>query len=785
MKHRELLIFFVVFLLITLVFFYKTILFGLIPFPGDLLVAEYSPWKTYSYLGYNPGSYPNKAQYFDTIRQIYPWKTLTVSMIKNGEIPLWNPYNFSGSPLLANYQSAVFYPFSAFYMFFSQIVAWTLLIFLQPFLAGIGTFLYARKLGLNAFSSFLSAFAFSFSLFMIVFLEYNTINHAILWLPFALFATENLLEKVRYTSVIMLIGSLVFSFLAGHLQLSALVFSFVVIYALLGILKRKQGKKILYAGFLFFLFLLVIGICAIQFLPTLELLNNAARVSQEYDFLINILLIQPYQLIMFFIPDFFGNPATRNYLLNDPYPGKALYIGVIPFLFGLFTLVHNKNNYHKRFFTITIALLLLFLVRSPFTELLYRLQIPFISTSSPTNSIFLISFSLAILAGFGYEYWQKENKKIHGRYLLLSVSVFSVLLILGLLLSSKTPSVKNILFSSSLLIAFLSMFFLSTYFIRLKKVILYLFICVTVLDLFYFFHKFNPFIPKELVFPTAKVIDELDNNRGRFWGYKAAGIEPNYATQYSLFAVDGYDPLYSRRYGAFIQSAEKGKLITNFTNRTRSDAIITSEGELSENLYRLRIIDVLGVNSILDRAENGSTEKTFNPSRFSQQYNQNGWRIYENKNALPRVFFAEGYQVFRTDKEFEEKFFAENFTSKRIILLEKEIGELGTANKDDKVTIISYRPNSVHLKTTNQKKRLLFLSDAYYPGWQAMVDNKQVEVLRANYTFRAIVVPDGEHEIIFTYNPQSFQWGARITIISCIALLFFGLILKKSEIYEK
>ncbi len=49
-------------LLLGTFFFYKTIVFRLVPFPADLLVAEYNPWKTYSYLGYVPGSFPNRAQ---------------------------------------------------------------------------------------------------------------------------------------------------------------------------------------------------------------------------------------------------------------------------------------------------------------------------------------------------------------------------------------------------------------------------------------------------------------------------------------------------------------------------------------------------------------------------------------------------------------------------------------------------------------------------------------------------------------------------------------------------
>src|SRR5258706_14461066 len=98
MKQKEIIFALIVFLFITAVFFYKTFLYGFIPFPGDLLISEYNPWKTFSYLGYAPGGYPNKAQYFDVIRQLYPWKTLSISLLKRGIFPLCNPYDFSGSP---------------------------------------------------------------------------------------------------------------------------------------------------------------------------------------------------------------------------------------------------------------------------------------------------------------------------------------------------------------------------------------------------------------------------------------------------------------------------------------------------------------------------------------------------------------------------------------------------------------------------------------------------------------------------------------------------------------
>ena len=134
-------------------FFYQTIFRGRVPFPGDILVSDFQPWRSTSYLGYGAGGIPNKAQYPDTIRQMYPWKTVAIESLKQGRLPLWNPYNFSGSPLLANFQSSALYPFGILYLLISEIDAWTILIILQPLLAVLFTYLLSRKIGVGEFGS--------------------------------------------------------------------------------------------------------------------------------------------------------------------------------------------------------------------------------------------------------------------------------------------------------------------------------------------------------------------------------------------------------------------------------------------------------------------------------------------------------------------------------------------------------------------------------------------------------------------------------------------------------
>lgn len=797
MKGREVGIALIFFIFVAALFFYKIFFQGLVPFPGDLLISEYNPWKTYSYLGYVPGSFPNKAQYFDTIRQLYPWKTLAIDFIKTGQIPLWNPYNFSGSPLLANFQSALFYPLNILHLVFSQITVWSILIILQPLLASFFTYLFARKIGIGKVGSSLASIAFSYSLFMTVFLEYNTIGHALVWLPLSLYLVEKLLEKLSPWRIIVFVLSIVSSFLSGHLQIFGFSFLFIFIYIVYRIVFQEWPRRKKLMSLITFLTLLILslGISSIQLFPTLELLNFSARVAQSYQFLIEKLLIQPYQAILFLSPDFFGNPVTRNYLIPDTYPGNALYIGLIPFIFSLFTIINLKKNRYLSFFLAISFILLLFLIRTPFTEIFYRLQIPFFSTGSPTNAIFLLSFSLSILSGFGLEKYLTKKHFFYRLILLFLGGLFSAFWLVVFTLHPSIISTKNFLYSTGLFILFAVLFFASDFFKKQKRTIVFLFLLLTIFDLFYFFQKFNPFVRRELVFPSAPIFEYLKDNAGinRFWGYGTAAVEANFATQYSLFSPDGYDPLYPARYGEFIQSSKDGKIQTQFTNQTRSDAIITpgyGEKDLSGNTYRLRILDLIGVKYVLDRAENRSTEKTFPQDRFKLIYEQDGWKIFENRKAAPRAFLTTNYQTFKTNEEFEKLFFSDRFDPTKKILLEEEV-MIGPGPIKGNAGLISYKPNSVMFQTESNIDSLLFLSDTYYPGWKAFIEpsmgSGQVEtkIYRANYAFRAVLVPSGNHMVTFKYQPQSFFLGLKTTIISLILLvgLVFVLIWRKKRIF--
>ncbi|KKS22964.1 MAG: hypothetical protein UU78_C0008G0014, partial [Candidatus Roizmanbacteria bacterium GW2011_GWC2_41_7] len=120
---------------IWLIFVHPYFFKNLVPFPSRYLVDFFPPWNNLYAHPYKNGAMP------DIITQIYPWKQLTIDSWKSGQIPGWNPYQFSGNPHLANVQSAAFTPFNLLFFVLSFIDAWSVLVLLQPFLAGLFMYL--------------------------------------------------------------------------------------------------------------------------------------------------------------------------------------------------------------------------------------------------------------------------------------------------------------------------------------------------------------------------------------------------------------------------------------------------------------------------------------------------------------------------------------------------------------------------------------------------------------------------------------------------------------------
>jgi hypothetical protein len=80
------------------------------------------------------------------------------------------------------------------------------------------------------------------------------------------------------------------------------------------------------------------------------------------------------------------------------------------------------------------------------------------------------------------------------------------------------------------------------------------------------------------------------------------------------------------------------------------------------------------------------------------------------------------------------------------------------------VRVTLFGANEIVLATRTAERRLLVLSEVYFPGWRASIDEAETEIYRTNYVFRGFVVPPGGHTVVFRYRPGSVVLGAGISL---------------------
>jgi uncharacterized membrane protein YfhO len=147
------------------------------------------------------------------------------------------------------------------------------------------------------------------------------------------------------------------------------------------------------------------------------------------------------------------------------------------------------------------------------------------------------------------------------------------------------------------------------------------------------------------------------------------------------------------------------------------------------------------------------------------------------KTYLPRAFIVPNYRIL--DKDDILPFInSDDFIPSQTVLFEKNDfhdtslnHSLNENNVSGKATITYYRPDQITISTESSGRGYLFLSEIYYPGWKAFIDDKPVKILRGNYMFRVIYLPPGRHEVHFLFDPLSIKVGIGLTILALFMLI--------------
>ena len=214
------------FLAVLLFLFFSTPIFrSEILSPADLLLKS-EPWRQSA----PPDFEPANALLSDYVFQMRPWRSLAISSLKDGQIPLWDPYNYAGAPFLANGQSAVLFPLNLLFLILPDAVGTLLGAMARLFIAGLSAYLFARVIGLRVLGASIAGLGFSFSGFQIVWLLYPVVNVAI-WLPALFLGTEAIARRPTAPRMVALAAVVCIQFLGGHPETSLHMLSAISFYA--------------------------------------------------------------------------------------------------------------------------------------------------------------------------------------------------------------------------------------------------------------------------------------------------------------------------------------------------------------------------------------------------------------------------------------------------------------------------------------------------------------------------------------------------------------------------
>ncbi|MCI0477555.1 MAG: YfhO family protein, partial [Anaerolineales bacterium] len=575
-----------------------------------------------------------------------------------------------------------------------------------------------------------------------------------------------------------------------------------------------------------------IALGAVQLVPLYELVQNNFRSgSASYQDVIG--WAYPLkQIVTFIIPDFFGNPTHHSYVDVFDFTTRAAptgtifwgvknyveagsYVGILPLLLALIAIVSSfrfqvsgSDNLKPEtwkpvtwLFASLALISLLFTFGTPLYAILF-FGVPGLNQlHTPFRWVFPYTLSIAVLAGIGAHILSQQStvasqqsnrvSRFTSHGLPLLATVFGIITLLFLTASwffrdqtlalaeriLRASNTAQLAFDSGRMfysyefrnVALFAIFLIGagitlyasriTHHVSRFRIPLWQLIALSVLiaDLFIIGTQFYPraepriagFVP-----PAVKFLQQ-DQSPYRIASYDAPNekmFNPNVGMFYRLSDIRGYDSIIPKQYAELMGAlAPQGELLYNRIAPFYDPAPFDSP-----------IINLLNVKYVL-------TTRPLPNAGYTLVYDDE-IKIYRNDRVLPRAFMvphARGISdraaLLAQMKEFDPT---------REVLLERDPGSADASSCALKPVIIEkYSGSEVIVRSKQECAGWLVLTDSYFPGWLAFIDEKDAPLYRANYNFRAVYVPAGEHAIRFKYSPVSFRAGAIGSFLGAMVLL--------------
>jgi hypothetical protein len=173
------------------------------------------------------------------------------------------------------------------------------------------------------------------------------------------------------------------------------------------------------------------------------------------------------------------------------------------------------------------------------------------------------------------------------------------------------------------------------------------------------------------------------------------------------------------------------------------------------------VLDMLGVRYVIYRGEP--------PPQTRPLFQSPDYWVLENRAALPRAFVPGRVEVVRDPKARLELLASPEFAPREVAYVEEPVTLPNSC--EGNAEILKEMPTRIQLSVRMATPGLVVLADHWDQGWRAYLDDRPTPISRANHAVRGVVVPAGTGTLEFRYEPASFAWGLRCSVMAAAASL--------------
>ena len=249
------------------------------------------------------------------------------------------------------------------------------------------------------------------------------------------------------------------------------------------------------------------------------------------------------------------------------------------------------------------------------------------------------------------------------------------------------------------------------------------------------------------------------------------GLTMNLPLFYGVSISSGQSPLHSFR-DRILFDAINGRYPFRKSWYWKNGRYINDSGRAYLESYNVNynLINVLGIKYIFSATE-------LNNRLLQEIRRGSSYYIYKNLGALPRSYLVYKQEIMDDLKILDAMVNNKVELRQTALCSEKIVVENSADSRfydlEPNVEFEVYSPNIVQLKVESPRSGILILTDTFYKGWKAYVDDEPTRIYRVNYKFRGISVSAGKHTVKFRYLPWSFFLGASISFATLIIVSLF------------